>query len=946
MKKLVLVAMALAVAGPSLAAETRRMSRAVLEDKVRGGWAGQMIGVSYGAPTEFKALGRINDGEIKWSPEMVENAIHQDDLYVEMTFAEVMDRLGLSATTEQYGDMFRDSRYSLWHANAGARRNLARGIKAPMSGNPKYNIHANDIDFQIESDFIGLMCPGLPRLSSRYADRVGHVMNYGDGVYGGMLFGAMYAAAFFESEPRSVVEQALLSLPAESGYAAVIRDTLAWHAQHPDDWRKVWQLLEEKWDKDDVCPDGALSPFNIDAKLNGAYVVLGLLYGKKDFARTVEIATRAGQDSDCNPSSAAGILGVMLGYQAIPDRFKSGIPPLADTKFEYTTFSFNSIVASTLARAEKNIKEAGGTVSASEVVIPVQAPVAARLEQWDSGVPVARVELDDPRWSWKGGWKAHEEKNEGSSWKVKEAGGAGDEASIRFEGTGVALAGTMSQRGGRADVWLDGGKAGEIEAWIPERTYDDDYWHVTGLARGTHTVRLVVRGDADPRSSGRRVLIERAIVYDTAARAPGRAKADKPDLGWFTDARLGIFIHWGIYSEGNGSESWAFRNGDTPYDAYMAQAKSFTAAHYDPLAWAELFRAAGARYAVLTSKHHDGFALWDTAQSRLNAKDGSPAGRDLVGPFCDALRQRGLKVGLYFSHLDWSHPDYASVLKEGGVEGADRGNRFSYPQGPEDPKAWERFLVFHRAQIREIAERFRPDLFWFDGDWERSAAQWRMPELREQIRHWLPDVVLNSRMAGYGDYATPEQALPVRPPEGPWELCMTINDSWGYQKKDRNFKTVRQCVRLLTETASQGGNLLLDVGPTSDGRITPEQEQVLRGLGRWTHKHEDALYGTRAGIPKEYYYGPSLLSPSRDVLYLVAYDRPADGLWVKGIRNAVRRTSVVGGGEVDHRLFMHPDWAGEPGILIVDLPAAAVDPDATVVKVELDGPLTLADAGP
>jgi len=416
---------------------------------------------------------------------------------------------------------------------------------------------------------------------------------------------------------------------------------------------------------------------------------------------------------------------------------------------------------------------------------------------------------------------------------------------------------------------------------------------------------------------------------------------DKPDMTWFTDARLGIFIHWGIYSAGNGSESWAFRNGDTPYETYMAQAKTFTAANYNPEQWAKLFKAAGARYAVLTSKHHDGFALWDTAQSKLNAKDGSPAGRDLVGPYCDALRQNGLKVGLYFSHLDWSHPDYASVLNQGGVSAQDRTNRFSYPQGPENPEAWKRFLAFHDAQLREICERFHPDLLWFDGDWERTAEQWKMAELRQLLKKWDPGVILNSRMQGYGDYQTPEQALPVIAPDGPWELCMTINDSWGYQKRDHNFKSVRQIVRLLTECASQGGNLLLDIGPQSDGGITPEQEKDLIGLGRWTHKHAEALYGTVAGIPKDYYYGPSLLNKDRTVLYLICYDHPADGVYVKGIRNHIKRISVVGGSELKYRRFMEALWAGQPGILIVDLPSEMMDPDATVIKVELDGPLKL-----
>jgi len=416
---------------------------------------------------------------------------------------------------------------------------------------------------------------------------------------------------------------------------------------------------------------------------------------------------------------------------------------------------------------------------------------------------------------------------------------------------------------------------------------------------------------------------------------------DKPDMTWFTDARLGIFIHWGIYSEGNGSESWAFHNGETPYDTYTNQARTFTAAKYDPEKWAELFKAAGAKYAVLTSKHHDGFALWDTAQNKFNARDDAPAGRDLIGPYCDALRTNGLKVGLYFSHLDWSHPDYASVLNAAGVSPQARTNRFSYPQGPENPEAWDRFLAFHHAQLKEICERFHPDLLWFDGDWERTAAQWNMAGLRQQLKQWDPGVILNSRMQGYGDYQTPEQALPVIAPSGPWELCMTINDSWGYQKQDHNFKSVRQIVRLLTECASQGGNLLLDVGPMSDGTITPEQEKILRELGRWTHKNAEALYGTTAGIPKDYFYGPSLLSKDRTVLYLVVYDRPVDGVYVKGIHNSIKRVSVLGGDELKSRRFMRATWAGQPGILIIDLPEDAVDSDATVIKVELDGPISL-----
>ncbi len=507
----------LAVAGTVACTEKapeRRISRVDLEDKVRGGWAGQMIGVAFGAPTEFQSNGKIIEGELEWNPEMIAETIDQDDLYVEMTFAEVMDTVGLDATTEQYGDMFRDSEYRLWHANAGARRNLNRGIKAPMSGHPDHNIHANDIDFQIEADFIGLMTPGLPQEANKYADRVGRVMNYGDGLYGGMFVSGMYAAAFFETDPRRIVEEGLKSIPAESGYGQVIADVLGWHTEHPTDWKTSWALLEEKWDGDDMCPEGALKPFNIDARLNGAYIALGLLYGEGDFAKTLEISTRSGQDSDCNPSSAAGVLGVMMGYEAIPEEFRSGIPAIEDEKFKYTQYSFNEIVESTLRRAERIIEDAGGRVTETGVVVPVQAPAAPPLEQWKADPPILRLPVDDPAWEWKGEWERKTYEHPWGDWEAMLTTEAGAEATLTFVGTGVAVMGDMTQEGGRADVYLDGERSERsLDAWIPERTFDIDYWHVTGLASGEHTVRIVVLEDVDERSRGREIRIRDVVVY-------------------------------------------------------------------------------------------------------------------------------------------------------------------------------------------------------------------------------------------------------------------------------------------------------------------------------------------------------------------------------------------------------------------------------------------------
>ncbi len=335
-----------------------------------------------------------------------------------------------------------------------------------------------------------------------------------------------------------------------------------------------------------------------------------------------------------------------------------------------------------------------------------------------------------------------------------------------------------------------------------------------------------------------------------------QAEAPADRLQWFRDAKLGIFIHWGIYAVNGIDESWSFFNEYIPYDAYMEQLKGFNAEKYDPASWVSLIKESGARYAVLTSKHHDGVALWDSKVSELDVVDRTPAGRDLVAPFVKELRKQGLKVGLYYSLLDWSQPDYPNFTR--------RQKRYT-----DNPERWEAFMQFNLSQIREIQDKFKPDLYWFDGDWEQNAGAWHAKEIRRMILEKQPGAIINSRLAGCGDYATPEQGLPVtRPSEGPWELCMTMNDSWGYQPLDRNYKTPNQVIRILAECISLGGNLLLDIGPRADGTIPDEQVAILKELGRWTQKHEAAIYGTLVGIPRHCFYGPTTLSPDSTVLYL------------------------------------------------------------------------------
>jgi alpha-L-fucosidase len=402
-------------------------------------------------------------------------------------------------------------------------------------------------------------------------------------------------------------------------------------------------------------------------------------------------------------------------------------------------------------------------------------------------------------------------------------------------------------------------------------------------------------------------------------------------LSWFKDAKLGIFIHWGIYSVNGIDESWSFYNGYISYDDYLKQLDGFTAENYDPAYWAKLIKESGARYAVLTAKHHDGVALWDTKQSDLNVVDRTPAGRDLIGPFVKALRKEGLKVGLYYSLLDWSHPDYPNFTRE-------------IKRYTDDTVRWNRFVKFNFAQLKEIS-KYKPDLYWFDGDWEQSAEKWHAKEIRELVLSENPEAIINSRLQGYGDYATPEQGVPISKPDSPyWELCMTMNDSWGYQPNDTNYKTANQIIRIFVDCISKGGNLLLDIGPKPDGTIPEEQMEILKELGRWTKKHAAAIYGTRAGIDCKYFNGYTALSKDKKTLYLYVDNKPNGPLLIKGLKNKVNRIWVVGNGtKLSYKVMGKAYWSDVPGLLYIDLPEEVQDEQVTVIAVLLDGEIDMYD---
>lgn len=457
-------------------------------------------------------------------------------------------------------------------------------------------------------------------------------------------------------------------------------------------------------------------------------------------------------------------------------------------------------------------------------------------------------------------------------------------------------------------------------------------------------------------------------------------------LTWFADAKLGIFIHWGIYAVEGTSESWSFHNRTTTYPFYMSQLKGFTAKNFQPNEWAKLIKESGANYCVMTTQHHDGVALWDTKQvtpntpysltneevlknqkqlwnlkKPLSTIHQTPAHRDLISPLVEALRAENIKFGAYYSLLDWSHNDYNGFFKDQG--------RYKIA---DDPIRWNRFLTFMHNQITEINTTFKPDLYWFDGDWEHTEAEWGAPKIQQLITTTNPNAIINGRLKSFGDYDTPEQNMPVvRPKSKVWELCLTSNDNWGYRPSDKNMKTCNEVLQIFTECIGSGGNLLLDIGPKEDGTIPVEQVKLLKEIGRWTSKHKEAFFGTRAGLPYGHFHGPSSLSKDSITLYLfltsiskdidttdkyfteaelnelkgesiIIYESPKIRLQLKGLMNEIEKIEVIGSSEkIPYKIVGKIDWSYVPGTVYIDIPSSTLDPEISVIKIKLKSPLKL-----
>ena len=506
--------------------KTVEISKEVLLDKIKGGWAGQTIGCTYGGPTEFKYRGAIihEKTPIIWYDDYCKDIFAEDpglydDVYMDLTFLEVMQKEGINAPAESFAKAFANADYKLWHANQAARYNILHGIMPPASGHWKNNPHADDIDFQIEADFIGMICPGMVNIASNFSDKIGHIMNYGDGVYGGAFVASLYSEAYLQNDIRSVIEKALLSLPAESGYRRIIEDVIAFHQENPDDWTKCWQMLEDKWARANICNPG--TKYNIDAKLNGAYIVIGLLYGEGDINRTLEISTRCGQDSDCNPSNALAVLGIIKGFSAFPQEYREAIEKIGDKPFVHTNYSFNKAVERTADYAEKLIVENGGKVTEDSYSIVLQEPVALPMEDAFPNLVYSKraaiVDADkDSCWTLKGNWQDAE------NGYVKYSEQAGDEITFTFEGTGASIEGWWVKNGGKADVYVDGIFKRTIDCfyyYAKQEHRNINIFHILNLEEGKHTINIVVKGEKREESEGCAIGVRGAIVFKNGTKS-------------------------------------------------------------------------------------------------------------------------------------------------------------------------------------------------------------------------------------------------------------------------------------------------------------------------------------------------------------------------------------------------------------------------------------------
>jgi alpha-L-fucosidase len=406
-----------------------------------------------------------------------------------------------------------------------------------------------------------------------------------------------------------------------------------------------------------------------------------------------------------------------------------------------------------------------------------------------------------------------------------------------------------------------------------------------------------------------------------------------PDMAWWREARFGLFIHWGLYSILGGEwggrtdyAEWIRNNAHIPLREYDKLVARFNPVRFDADRWASLAREAGVGYLTITTKHHDGFCLFDSRLTDFCVRS-TPFRRDIMREIADACRRQGIRPCWYHSIMDWHHPDY---LPRRAWEAETRS---------ADGAHYVRYVEYLHGQVRELLSRYGDiGVMWFDGQWEDTWTHDMGRELYRECRSLQPPVIVNNRVEGWspvpitdplGDFRTPEQEIPDTGwPGVDWESCITMNRNWGYNSHDTDFKSVAELIGLLVETASKGGNLLLNVGPKPDGTFPEESVERLQAMGRWMAVNGEAIRGTTAS-PLAHAPFRATSKPNR--LYLLLPQWPGTSLLVPGLRSPVRRATLL----ADPARSPLASTPGDRGVVLT-LPSAPPDPVWPVLRLEFD----------
>lgn len=378
-------------------------------------------------------------------------------------------------------------------------------------------------------------------------------------------------------------------------------------------------------------------------------------------------------------------------------------------------------------------------------------------------------------------------------------------------------------------------------------------------------------------------------------------------MAWWHAAKFGMFIHWGLYSQ-RARHEWAMENEAIPIEEYMALAKQFKPKPNAPRDFARLAKAAGQKYMVMTTKHHEGFCMWETKLTNYCAPKQGP-GRDLVREYVEAARAEGLRVGFYYSLMDWHHPDGARCAT--------------------DEAARRRFVDYTHGLIRELLTNYgKIDVLWYDVAWPLEAAGWESEKMNDMVFQLQPEIIVNNRNKVQGDFSTPEQHITAEKGGRAWESCMTLNDSWGYQAADDNWKSSKTVIRNLIQCARDSGNYLLNIGPRGDGSIPEESVRILQEVGQWMGRNGETIYKSGLCQPRRSAY--ATYTRTGNTLYMQVHFWPGDTVNMCGLMTKAKSVRLYGSNR-------NVDFKQDPYQLhMFNLPAQSPDHPVTTIAIECE----------